>query len=67
VLPCLIYRILNLKSMFPVFNTGRIVCMGAKTKEMVCEAIAKLVVMVKELGLTFMLGKEGDERDDGFA
>jgi transcription initiation factor TFIID TATA-box-binding protein len=64
VFPGLIYRMADPKAVFLVFSTGRIVCTGAKTKEMVGEAIVKLVEVVKELGLGFNAGQEGDEREE---
>jgi transcription initiation factor TFIID TATA-box-binding protein len=66
VFPGLIYRMADPKAVFLVFSTGRIVCTGAKTKEMVGEAIAKLVQVVKELGLAFTAGQEEDEGKEDF-
>jgi transcription initiation factor TFIID TATA-box-binding protein len=66
VFPGLIYRMADPKAVFLVFSTGRIVCTGAKTKEMVGEAIAKLVEVVKDLGLVFGSGQDAGGRDDDF-
>ncbi|HME55224.1 MAG TPA: TATA-box-binding protein [Candidatus Lokiarchaeia archaeon] len=54
--PGLIYRMQEPKTVFLIFSTGRIVCTGAKTKEMVGEAVEKLVGEVKSLGLAMTKG-----------
>ncbi len=51
VFPGLIYRMKEPKSVFLIFSTGKIVCTGCKTKEMVYEAIFKLNEQVRELGV----------------
>lgn len=52
VFPGLIYRMQEPKTVFLIFSTGRIVCTGGKTKEIVGEAIEKLVEQVKNYGVT---------------
>lgn len=49
VFPGLIYRMPDPKSVFLLFSTGKIVCTGAKTEEMVREAIKKLHDLIYEL------------------
>ena len=53
------------KTVFLIFSTGRIVCTGAKTKEIVGEAVEKLVEDVKNLGLAMIKGgfEMGDDED----
>jgi transcription initiation factor TFIID TATA-box-binding protein len=51
VFPGLIYRMQEPKTVFLIFSTGRIVCTGAKKKEIVREAVKKLNVQVRELGV----------------
>ena len=51
VFPGLIYRMQEPKTVFLIFSTGRIVCTGAKKKEIVREAVRKLNVQVRELGV----------------
>ena len=48
VFPGLIYRMQDPKTVFLIFSTGRIVCTGGKTKEIVAEAVKKLSVEVRE-------------------
>ena len=57
VFPGLIYRMQEPKTVFLIFSTGRIVCTGGKTKEIVGEAIEKLVEQVKEYGVA---GDQGE-------
>jgi len=52
VFPGLIYRMQDPKTVFLIFSTGRIVCTGAKKKEIVREAVKKLNKEVRELGVT---------------
>ncbi|HME51511.1 MAG TPA: TATA-box-binding protein [Candidatus Lokiarchaeia archaeon] len=66
VFPGLIYRMQEPKTVFLIFSTGRIVCTGAKTKEIVGEAVEKLVDQVKELGLTLVKGENDSGDDDDF-
>ncbi|GAH17463.1 unnamed protein product, partial [marine sediment metagenome] len=51
VFPGLIYRMQEPKTVFLIFSTGRIVCTGAKKKEIVREAVKKLNIQVRELGV----------------
>ncbi|MHA1477756.1 MAG: TATA-box-binding protein [Promethearchaeota archaeon] len=51
VFPGLIYRMQDPKTVFLIFSTGRIVCTGAKRKEIVKEAVRKLNIEVRELGV----------------
>ncbi len=51
VFPGLIYRMQEPKTVFLIFSTGRIVCTGAKKKEIVREAVLKLNHEVRELGV----------------
>ena len=51
VFPGLIYRMQEPKTVFLIFSTGRIVCTGAKKKEIVREAVLKLNHQVRELGV----------------
>src|SRR5271157_3676827 len=65
VFPGLIYRMADQKTVFLSFSTGRIVCTGAKTKEIVGEAVEKLVEEVKKLGLAMVKSglDNGDDED----
>jgi len=51
VFPGLIYRMQEPKTVFLIFSTGKIVCTGAKNKEVVREAVLKLNREVRELGV----------------
>jgi len=51
VFPGLIYRMEDPKTVFLIFSTGRIVCAGAKHKEIVRDAVIKLNHEVRELGI----------------
>ena len=51
VFPGLIYRMQEPKTVFLIFSTGRIVCTGAKKKEIVKEAVKKLNKEVRKLGV----------------
>jgi len=66
VFPGLIYRMQEPKTVFLIFSTGRIVCTGAKTKEIVGQAVEKLVEAVKELDITMVKGNNGTGDDDDF-
>jgi len=65
VFPGLIYRMQEPKTVFLIFSTGRIVCTGAKTKEIVGEAVEKLVEEIKRLDLVQVKGgfDAGDDED----
>jgi transcription initiation factor TFIID TATA-box-binding protein len=52
VFPGLIYRMQDPKTVFLIFSTGRIVCTGGKTKEIVKNAVKKLSIQVREYGIT---------------
>jgi len=47
VFPGLIYRMQEPKVVFLIFRTGRLVCTGGKTKEIVGEAVLKLAEQIK--------------------
>ncbi len=51
VFPGLIYRMQEPKSVFLIFSTGRIVCTGAKNREIVAEAVEKLSKLVQTLDI----------------
>lgn len=51
VFPGLIYRMQDPKTVFLIFSTGRIVCTGAKNKDIVREAVKKLNQEVRDLGI----------------
>ncbi len=61
VFPGLIYRMQDPKTVFLIFSTGRIVCTGGKTKEIVAQAVKKLQHEVREYGVA---KAEGEEFDD---
>jgi transcription initiation factor TFIID TATA-box-binding protein len=60
VFPGLIYRMSNPKTVFLLFSTGRIVCTGAKTKDMVAVAVGKLYDAVHEYGVSRKYGEISD-------
>ncbi|MHA1819687.1 MAG: TATA-box-binding protein [Promethearchaeota archaeon] len=64
VFPGLIYRMQEPKTVFLIFSTGRIVCTGGKTKEIVGEAVKKLYEQVKQYGVTKEEGDFENEDDD---
>jgi len=66
VFPGLIYRMADPKTVFLIFSTGRIVCTGAKTKEIVGEAVEKLVEQVKSLGLALVKGEADSMGEEAF-
>ncbi|MEA1992824.1 MAG: TATA-box-binding protein [Euryarchaeota archaeon] len=49
--PGLVYRVQNPKVAILVFNTGKIVCAGAKSEEDVKKGIKQLVAELKDLGM----------------
>jgi transcription initiation factor TFIID TATA-box-binding protein len=61
VFPGLIYRMQDPKTVFLLFSTGKIVCTGGKTEEMVAEAVQKLSKEVREYGVAKGEGEEFDE------
>ncbi|MCF2139833.1 MAG: TATA-box-binding protein [Candidatus Lokiarchaeota archaeon] len=64
VFPGLIYRMQDPKSVFLIFSTGRIVCTGAKTKELVAEAVEKLYHTVREYDVAREPGDTFDFEDE---
>jgi transcription initiation factor TFIID TATA-box-binding protein len=64
VFPGLIFRMQDPHSVFLIFSTGRIVCTGAKTKEIVAIAIKKLYHLVRECGVAKELGVEDTDLED---
>ncbi len=64
VFPGLIYRMSNPKTVFLIFSTGRIVCTGGKTKEIVAEAVKNLYREVREYGVSREPGEDVDFEDD---
>jgi len=63
VFPGLIYRMQDPKTVFLLFSTGKIVCTGGKTEEMVAEAVQKLNKEVREYGVA---KGEGEDFGDDF-
>ncbi len=63
VFPGLIYRMQDPKTVFLIFSTGRIVCTGAKQKEIVRDAVLKLNRQVRELGVAKKELSDSDESD----
>ncbi len=61
VFPGLIYRMQDPKTVFLIFSTGRIVCTGGKTEEIVAAAVKKLSREVKEYGIAKAEGEESDD------
>ncbi len=51
VFPGLIYHMQEPKSVFLIFSTGKIVCIGEKSREIVEEALLKLNRKIRELNL----------------
>jgi len=66
VFPGLIYRMQDPKTVFLIFSTGRIVCTGAKKKEIVREAVKKLNREVRELGVAKQDMGDSDYQDITF-
>ena len=66
VFPGLIYRMQEPRTVFLIFSTGRIVCTGAKNKEVVREAVLKLNYQVRELGVAKNNLAETDYEDVSF-
>ena len=66
VFPGLIYRMQDPKTVFLIFSTGRIVCTGAKKKEIVREAVKKLNKEVRELGVAKEEMGDADYQDITF-
>lgn len=66
VFPGLIYRMQDPKTVFLIFSTGRIVCTGAKQKEIVRDAVKKLNQQVRELGVAKKELSDSDYQDITF-
>ncbi len=66
VFPGVIYRMSEPKTVFLLFSTGKVVCTGAKNKEIVKEAFLKLTKVVRELGITKNGGQTADYQDITF-
>ncbi len=66
VFPGLIYRMQDPKTVFLIFSTGRIVCTGAKKKEIVRDAVLKLNHQVRELGVAKKDLADSDYEDIAF-
>jgi transcription initiation factor TFIID TATA-box-binding protein len=66
VFPGLIYRMQDPKTVFLIFSTGRIVCTGAKQKEIVRDAVKKLNQQVRELGVAKKELSDTDYQDITF-
>jgi transcription initiation factor TFIID TATA-box-binding protein len=66
VFPGLIYRMQEPKTVFLIFSTGRIVCTGAKKKEIVRDAVLKLNQQVRELGVAKKEMGDSDYQDITF-
>jgi transcription initiation factor TFIID TATA-box-binding protein len=64
VFPGLIFRMQDPHTVFLIFSTGRIVCTGAKSKEIVAIAVKKLYNLVREMGVAKEPGEEGNEMED---
>jgi transcription initiation factor TFIID TATA-box-binding protein len=66
VFPGLIYRMQDPKTVFLIFSTGRIVCTGAKKKEIVRDAVMKLNQQVRDLGVAKKELADSDYQDITF-
>jgi transcription initiation factor TFIID TATA-box-binding protein len=64
VFPGLIYRMQVPKTVFLIFSTGRIVCTGGKTKEIVAEAVEKLYYLVRESKVAREPGEEPEFEEE---
>jgi transcription initiation factor TFIID TATA-box-binding protein len=63
VFPGLIYRMQDPKSVFLLFSTGKIVCTGIKTEDVVANAVSKLNKEIRELGVAKSPGEMEDFQD----
>ncbi|MFO8020557.1 MAG: TATA-box-binding protein [Promethearchaeia archaeon] len=63
VFPGLIYRMQDPKTVFLIFSTGRIVCTGAKKKEVVRDAVLKLNKEIRKLDLAKKFPSESEYQD----
>ncbi len=66
VFPGLIYRMKDPKTVFLIFSTGRIVCTGAKNKEIVRQAVLQLNIDVREYSVAKDKLSDGDYQDITF-
>ncbi len=66
VFPGLIYRMLDPKTVFLIFSTGKVVCTGAKNKKIVRDAFLKINHKVRELGITKKSKVNIDNQDISF-
>ncbi|GAH28052.1 unnamed protein product, partial [marine sediment metagenome] len=66
VFPGVIYRMLDPKTVFLIFSTGKVVCTGAKNKKIVRDAFLKLNHEVRELGVTKKSKVNNDYQDISF-
>ncbi|MFX1275100.1 MAG: TATA-box-binding protein [Promethearchaeota archaeon] len=64
VFPGLIYRMIEPKTVFLIFSTGKIVCTGAKNSEIVREAVLQLNRVVRDIGIAKDSGDLDSEFDD---
>ncbi|MFX0102681.1 MAG: TATA-box-binding protein [Candidatus Hodarchaeota archaeon] len=64
VFPGLIYRMQEPKTTFLIFSTGRIVCTGGKTREIVGRAIENLADEVESLGLSYKDSNDGSNETE---
>ncbi len=64
VFPGLIYRMAEPKTVFLLFSTGKIVCTGAKNKEMVAKACGNVYDDVRKYGVALEPGEEREFTDD---
>ncbi len=67
VFPGLIYRMSDPKTVFLLFSTGKVVCTGAKNKEMVSEACENLYYAVREYGVAVEPGEEFSLEEEEFS
>ncbi|MEE9377559.1 MAG: TATA-box-binding protein [Candidatus Lokiarchaeia archaeon] len=66
VFPGVIYRMRDLKIVFLIFSTGKVVCVGAKNKKIIRDAFLKLNHEVRELGVTKKSKANIDNQDIAF-
>jgi transcription initiation factor TFIID TATA-box-binding protein len=64
VFPGLIYRMQDPKTVFLIFSTGKIVCTGGKSKEIVAEAVKALYYLVREYGVALEPGEQAELDSD---
>jgi transcription initiation factor TFIID TATA-box-binding protein len=64
VFPGLIYRMQDPKTVFLIFSTGRVVCTGGKSANIVAKAIKNLFYSVRDYGITREPGEIHGNDDD---